>query len=98
MAHGGTWTTWVMTAFHFASTVSTRPASMWVAFASPVLLSVAVVVVFAAYTARGPHHKPSDVFMGAPLLGRLPSASNLLVFIGIVADVVLLGLKSGWMP
>ena len=86
-----------MAALHFASAVRTRPASMWIAFASPVLLGVGVVVVFSAYTARGPHHKQRDVFMGAPLQGKLPSASNLLVFIGIFADVVLLALKSGWL-
>ena len=96
-AHGGTWTTWVLTAIWFVSTVNARPASTWIALAPPILIGVCVLVVFITYTSRGSDHKKMDLFLGAPLLRNLPSASNLLVIIGIAADLLLLALRSGWL-
>jgi hypothetical protein len=96
MAHGGTWTTWVLAALYFASTAATRPRLTWTLVSAPILIAVVVVMVFLTYTARGDAYKPGELFLGAPLLPGLPSASNLLVVVGIVADGLLLALKSGW--
>jgi hypothetical protein len=96
-AHGGTWTTWVLTALYVASTANPRPTWTWTTVAAPVIAGVLVVVVFLTHTSRG-QGKPSDLFLGAPLVRRLPSASNLIAVVGIAADLFLLALRSGWVP
>jgi hypothetical protein len=96
-AHMVTWSIWLLTAFYFASTVSVRPTSTWVVVAAPAILAALTLVVFLQYTARGTAIKAQDLFLGSPIMPRLPSASNLLIAVGILADLSLLVLRLGWL-
>lgn len=99
-AHLATWTTWLLTSLYFVSTVRLRPDSAWIFLAVPIVLAVAILVTFFAFTCRGVVGGPSqqDLFLGAPIIRRFPSASNTLVADGMLADISLLILRSGWIP
>jgi hypothetical protein len=98
-AHLGTWTAWLLTSLYFVSTVKVRPDATWIILAIPSVLAVAILVTFFAFTCRAKVGGPAqqDLFLGAPIVQHFPSASNVLVVDGMLADLMLLILRSGWL-
>lgn len=96
-AQGGTWVAWVGTAVHFSATEANRPALLWPVVGGFLCFAVSIVVLFLVHTCRGEGAKPSLMFLGAPLISSLPSASNFLLIVGITADIALFLLRAGFL-
>jgi hypothetical protein len=97
-AHAATWIVWAATAIYFASTVSVRPNATRYVLGIPLFILILTLAVYYGYTARGKGVSQQNLFLGAPLWWRFPSASNLLVIEGILADLLLLVLRLGLLP